>query len=87
MEISSHPERTSNLKIFINDYDWSGLEFPVSIKKINKFEENNNVSVNVLGIEDQDIYILRKSKTRNREINLLMISEAGVNHYTAIKSK
>ena len=32
MDIRSHPERVSNLKEFADNYDWSGLEFPISIK-------------------------------------------------------
>ena len=87
MDIDSHPERVSNLKEFAYNYDWSGLEFPVSLKQIGKFEAKNNISVNVLGLKGKDIYILRNSNRSNhREINLLMISENGINHYTAIKS-
>ena len=47
-DIKSHPERISNLREFSNDYDWSGLKFPVSIKDINVFEMNNDISVNFL---------------------------------------
>ena len=62
------------------------------------FKTNNNVSVNVLAVEGRDIYIHRKgrrmgpvgpgsrSDPMGREINLLLISEDGINHYTAIKS-
>ena len=32
------PQRVSNLRKFMDNYDWSGLEFPVSIKNIGKFE-------------------------------------------------
>ena len=39
-----------------------------------------------MGLEGKDIYILRNSGRSHREINLLMISEDGINHYTAIKS-
>ena len=80
------PQRVSNLRKFKDNYDWSGLEFPVSIKDIGKFETNNNVSVNVLAVEGKDIYIHRKGLKMGREINLLLISEDGINHYTAIKS-
>ena len=90
MDIDSHPERVSNLREFADNYDWSGLEF----------EAKNNISVNVLGLEGKDIYILGNSNRSNcldlqgsqglyathREINLLMISKNGINHYTAIKS-
>ena len=50
------------------------------------FEAKNNISVNVLGLEGKDIYILRNSGRSHREINLLMISDDGINHYMAIKS-
>ena len=80
------PQRVSNLRKFTDNYDWSGLEFSVSIKDIGKFETKNNISVNVLAIEGRDIYIHRKGQTMGREINLLMVSEDGINHYTVIKS-
>ena len=80
------PQRVSNLRKFMDNYDWSGLEFPVSIKDIGKFKTRNNISVNVLAVEGRDIYIHRKGQRVGREINLLMVSEDGIRHYTAIKS-
>ena len=92
------PQRVSNLRKFTDNYDWSGLEFPVSIKDIGKFETRNNISVNVLAVEGRDIYIHRKgwrmdpvgpglpSDPMGREINLLMVFKDGIRHYTAIKS-
>ena len=47
------PQRVSNLRKFTDNYVWSGLEFPVSIKDIGKFETRNNISVNVLAVEGQ----------------------------------
>ena len=80
------PQRVSNLRNFMDDYDWFGLEFPVSIKGIAKFETRNNITVNILAVESRDIYIHRKGWRMGREINLLMVSEDGIRHYTAIKS-
>ena len=92
------PQRVSNLRKFTDNYDWSELEFPVSIKDTGKFENRNNISVNILAVESRDIYIHRKgwrmgpvgpgscSDSMGREINLLMVSEDGINHYTVIKS-
>ena len=60
-DIKSHPECMSNLRKFADNYDWSGLEFPVSTKDIGKFENKNGVSVDVLLVEDRNIYINRKS--------------------------
>ena len=39
-----------------------------------------------MAVEGRDIYIHRKGQRMGREINLLMVSEDGINHYTAIKS-
>ena len=94
LDIGSHPETALNLKEFTNNYDWSGLEFPVSIKDIGKFETRNNISVNVLSLDGKYIYILRKGSRNGEEFNLSMISKGpkdptsgnGINHYTAIKS-
>ena len=86
MKIDSHPERVSNLRKFEDDYDWTGLEFPVPTKSISKFETRNDISVDVLAIEGKEIYILKKGQSMDKQINLLLISEDGVNHYTAIKS-
>ena len=61
MGIDSHPERVSNLREFTDNYDWSGLEFSVSLKLIGAFEAKNDISVNVLGLEGKDIYILINS--------------------------
>ena len=85
-DIKSHPERVSNLRKFLDNYDLSGLEFPVSIKDIGVFKTKNNVSVNVLAVEGRDIYIHRKGWWTGREIYLLLISEVGIRHYTTIKS-
>ena len=62
-EIKHNPERISLLKSYENQYDWKGLEFPVSIKKIDKFEKNNpSVAVNVLfsNKKSQIIYTARR---------------------------
>ena len=71
---------------FKDNYDWSRLEFPVSIKDIGKFETRNDISVNILAGEGRDIYIHRKGRGMSREINLLIVSEDGIQHYTTIKS-
>ena len=86
-EIDSHPERISKLARFEADFDWSGIGFPVSIKDIKKFELRNRTSINLLAIEDRQIYICRKgSNNYERVINLLLITESNRKHYVAIKS-
>ena len=80
------PQGILNLRKFADNYNWSGLKFLVVIKNINVFEMNNDISINVLLVENKDIYICRKGIRRDHEINLLLISEGGIQHYTTIKS-
>ena len=56
------PQQVSNLRKFTDNYDWSGLKFPVSTKDIGVFQTNNNVSVNILAVEGRDIYIHKKGQ-------------------------
>ena len=56
------PQCVSNLRKFMDNYDWSELEFPVLIKDIGKFETRNNISVNILALKGRDIYIHRKGQ-------------------------
>ena len=60
-DIKSHPEHMPNLRKFADNYDWSGLKFPASIKDISVLETNNNILVNMLATEGKDIYICRKT--------------------------
>ena len=83
------PQRLSNLRKFMDNYDWSGWKFPVSTENIKDFEMNNDISINVLLVENRDIYICRKgirgsagsrgeAPRRGAEINLLLISEGSI---------
>ena len=81
------PQRVSNLRKFADNYYWSGLEFPVSIKDIKESEIENGISIKVFVVEGRDIYIDRKTNYKsNGEINLLLISENGTCHCIVIKS-
>ena len=85
----NHPERL-NKKIRINSekFNWKGIEFPVSLKQIDKFEKQNPFAVNVFGIEGEKVYPLRISKEREKQvIDLLLISKGNTNHYCWIRNK
>ena len=87
-EIGKNPQRISNIMRYTNNYNWSRLEFPVATNKINEFEKNNNISVDVLGVKGQKPYICRTSKYNDRKnVDLLLIVDGEKRHYTAIKSR
>ena len=93
-EIKEDHQRISKLRPYEKQYNWKGLEFPVSIKKIDKFEKNNpGIAVNVLFSNkkclDEDTYTVRRSERNvkcKKQVNLLMIVDGDKRHYTAIKN-
>ena len=47
--IKSHPERVSNLKPFIDQYNWKGINLPSHKEDWKKFESNNKLNgLNIL---------------------------------------
>ena len=66
-------------------FDWTGIEFPVSLKQIDKFENHNPYAINVYGYEGV-VYPLRISKKNDQVINLLLIANEETNHYCWIKN-
>ena len=73
------PNRCS--KYPTDDLDWDGVEFPVSIKDITDFEENNDLSINVYGEREQTIVPLRISKSSGNKIHLFYYG----GHYSWVK--
>ena len=69
------------MRTYEKQYNWEGLEFPVLIKKIDKFEKNNpDMAVNVLfsnkKSQKKNIYAVRRSGRNvkcKKQVNLLMI--------------
>ena len=59
--IKNHPERISNIGIFIHQYNWEGIEFPAGIKGRKKFERNNKtIALNILFVPHNE----KKKKSR-----------------------
>ena len=72
-----------------NTLNMEGIEYPVSLNDINKFEKQNPaISITVLGYEGKGVYPLRNSTNTDREhdIILMLIEEGGVKHYCLVKS-
>ena len=87
-----HPSRIDgDLKSKENTLNMEGIEYPVSLKDINRFEKQNpDISISVLGYsEDELIYPLRISKKedeRKNNIVLLLIKDGDNSHYCYVKN-
>ena len=66
--------------------NWNGLKFPVDLKQIKIFENNNpSISINVFGFEDE-VYPLKIAKEKRiNNVDLLWISDEKKQHYCVIK--
>ena len=90
--IENHPERKLNIKPFIDQYNWKGIDFPAGIKDWKKFERNNKtIALNILYIHPNTkaINLACKSKydyQRKSQVVLLMITNGEKWHYIALKS-
>ena len=69
------PERVHHYQPYKDEFNFDGIEFPVTIDKTEKFECQNNISVNVFGFEDV-LFPLHITKQRfDTHVNLLLYSE------------
>ena len=90
-EIKYRPERVSNIKPFINKYNWEGINYPSKLDDWKRFEKNNSaIALNILYIKEKEIlpaYISKHDSTREKQIILLMIPNEDKEgwHYLAVK--
>ena len=83
----TNPQRIKQVdKEYIKNLNYSGIEFPVTIKQYNKIEKQNNININVFGYDKNIIYPIYISKERNEDIlNLLLLTKIAGKHYILIK--
>ena len=73
-------------KTFICQLDYSSIEFPVTVKQINKIEKQNNICINLFGFEEKQILPIFISKEKFTDhMELLLITEGENKHYVLIK--
>ena len=83
-----HPEHIKKYidKKMVQELNYQGVDFPVSLKDYNKNEEQNNININVFGYENKQFYPIYVSKQKNEDIsNLLLITKDESKHYVLIK--
>ena len=85
-EIDRDHQRISKLRRYEDNFDWDGIKFPASIRDIKRFESRNEITINILALEDKEVYICRKGKEYDRVANLMLITDHNKKHYVVIKS-
>ena len=93
-QIKNHLERISNHKLFIDQYNWKGMNFPLQREYFKKFESNSkSVALNILFMpyNTEKIRLAYKSKynfKHKNQVILLMITDTNGKkwHYLTVKS-
>ena len=85
--VDKDPQRIKKSdKQYIQDLDYTGIEFPVTTKQYNKIEKQNEIIINVFGYENKQPYPIYVSKEKyDIQMNLLLITENDNKHYVLIK--
>lgn len=59
-----HVERVSKYVKYADELDFTGIDFPMQLKNISRFENQNDITVNVFGYEKGSVYPLHLTKKR-----------------------
>ena len=80
--------RVQHYKCYEHELNVSGIEFPMKVKDISKFERQNpTISINLFGYEEQElfpVYIIEHKKEQH--VNLLLISNNDTTHYCLVRN-
>ena len=84
--VDKNRQRVSKYKEYESELDFTGISCPVSLADIPKFEQQNNLGINVLGYGSDVLYPLYSTPVRNQPIvNLLLLTPENVPaHYCLI---
>ena len=83
-----HAERVSNYVQYERELNTQAIDFPTPLSQIPEFEKNNDISVNVFGLENNEVYPLQITKFRSmpHHVNLLLTSKGEARHFCLIKN-
>ena len=90
--IGKHPERISDIRPFIDQYDWKAMNFPIWSKDWKRFETNNKaIAVLFLPSNSDGLEKIRQptyenNSERENQVIILMITSNEKWHYLAVKS-
>ena len=86
IDCKKNPERIHHYRECQDELNFDGVEFPVTLDKIGKFERQNNISINVIGFDEVVLFLIYITKERfDTHVNLLLYTQGLINHYCLIK--
>ena len=92
-KIGKVPQRISNIKPFIDEYNWKDIKFPSTLKDWKKSEQiNNKIALNILFVphntkQIRPAYISKYNHKRSNQVILLMITDSNNNNWDYLTVK
>ena len=82
------PHRLHHYRPFEGELNVNGIEFPVKVSDIPKFEKQNPaLSINLFGYEEKELFPLYITKEKKENhVNLMLISSNETKHYCLIRN-
>ena len=82
-----HPGEIKKVdRIFANNLNYDGIEFPVKESDFNKIEVQNNIYINIFGYENKLVFPIYVSNKKYKDsIDLLLLIKDNKLHYVYIK--
>ena len=82
-----YPQRIKKVdQAYVENLDYSGIEFPVEVKQCNKLDKQNSIRINVFSYENKKPFPIYVSKEKYENcLNLLLITNDEKTHYVLIK--
>ncbi|CAB4026188.1 Hypothetical predicted protein, partial [Paramuricea clavata] len=74
---------TKILKLQTEKYNWKDIEFPTKVKDIHKWEEKNNININVFGYDEETkkLYTLKLGEQENPTETRHNLARLNTQHY------
>ena len=88
-EIKKDLQRVSKYKTYVNQLKFHDIDFPVEVDDVSSFEAQNEIPINVFGLDGDDNVMLLHAHTFKSEkkiINLLLIERDDKSHYVYVKN-
>ena len=90
VDYTNHPERVSKYHPYENELNMNGIEYPVSLIGIERFERQNDININVYGLNEEDCSIFPKRISERdvarHHVDLLYMSHGEEGHYLLIRN-
>ena len=76
MAVKRALECGKNYENYFNQFNWKGLDFPISIDDISIFEKNNGISVNCFKNVGKDLIPIRQTNLNSeKHVDLLLVED------------